>query len=198
MMLDSHRSQRGVSLIEVLIAMVILAIGLLGLVGLQGRLHVTQVESYQRAQALILLQDMTNRIALNRTNAAAYVTAEPLGIGMEDGCPIADVDASRVERDVSEWCQYLIGASEETAGGSQVGAMVGGRGCVDAIGPDEYLITVTWQGLAPTVAPPVPVDPDIVPCGTGEYDGPANSPCEDDLCRRAVTTILRISDLTPT
>ncbi len=51
--------------------MVILAIGLLGLVGLQGRLHVTQVESYQRAQALILLQDMSNRIALNRNDAAA-------------------------------------------------------------------------------------------------------------------------------
>ena len=63
--------QRGVSLIEVLIAMVILAVGLLGLVGLQGRLQVLQVESYQRAQALMLLQDMSNRIALNRNNAAA-------------------------------------------------------------------------------------------------------------------------------
>jgi len=193
----SHRlQQQGISLIEVLIAMVILAIGLLGLVGLQGRLHVTQVESYQRAQALILLQDMSNRIALNRTDAAAYVTAEPLGTGMVDGCPV--VNASRVERDVSEWCQFLIGASEETVGGSQVGAMVGGRGCVDAIGADEYLITVTWQGLAPTASPPVPVDPDIVPCGTGEYDGDGDSPCINDLCRRVVTTIVRISDLTPT
>ena len=191
----SHRSQRGISLIEVLIAMVILAIGLLGLVGLQGRLHVTQVESYQRAQALILLQDMTNRIALNRTDALSYVTAEPLGTGMDGGCPVAN--ASRVERDVREWCQFLIGAAE-TLGGAQVGAMVGGRGCVDEIGTDEYLITVTWQGLSPTVAPPVPVNPDIVPCGTGEYDGPANSPCVNDLCRRAVTTVVRISDLTPT
>jgi type IV pilus assembly protein PilV len=84
---DPHRSQRGISLIEVLIAMVILAIGLLGLVGLQGRLHVTQVESYQRAQALILLQDMTNRIALNRTDALAYVTAEPLGRDVRECVP---------------------------------------------------------------------------------------------------------------
>jgi prepilin-type N-terminal cleavage/methylation domain-containing protein len=32
--------QRGASLVEVLVAMVILAVGLLGLVGLQARLHV--------------------------------------------------------------------------------------------------------------------------------------------------------------
>jgi len=195
MTLNSLRSQQGVSLIEVLIAMVILAIGLLGLVGLQGRLHVTQVESYQRAQALILLQDMSNRIALNRADAAAYVTVEPLGTGMAPpGCPVAN--ATRVERDVREWCEFLIGASE-TLGGAAVGAMVGGRGCVNEIGADEYLITVAWQGMAPTATPPVPVDPDIEPCGAGEYDGPSGSPCVDDLCRRIVTTIVRISDLTP-
>ena len=188
-MTHDSRSQRGISLIEVLIAMVILAIGLLGLVGLQGRLHVTQVESYQRAQALILLQDMTNRIALNRTDALSYVTAEPIGTGMAGGCPVANV--TRVDRDVREWCEFLIGAAE-TLGGAQVGAMVGGRGCVEEIATDEYLITVTWQGMAPVTAPP-----ESVPCGAGEYDGGAGSPCVDDLCRRFVTTVVRISDLTP-
>jgi type IV pilus assembly protein PilV len=184
------RNQRGVSLIEVLIAMVILAIGLLGLVGLQGRLHVTQVESYQRAQALILLQDMTNRINLNRNQAATYVTANPLGTGMVGGCPVANT--TRTERDVREWCQFLIGASE-TLGGASVGAMVGGRGCVEQIDTDEYLITVAWQGLSPVAAPP-----ESVPCGAGDYDGPDGSPCVNDLCRRVVTTVVRISDLTPT
>jgi type IV pilus assembly protein PilV len=191
---DPHRSQGGISLIEVLIAMVILAIGLLGLVGLQGRLHVTQVESYQRAQALILLQDMTNRIALNRTDALSYVTVEPLGTGMAGGCPVANV--TRVERDVREWCEFLIGASE-TLGGASVGAMVGGRGCVEEIDTDEYMITVAWQGLAPSVAPTDSANPDVEPCGAGLYDGPAGSPCVNDLCRRTVTTIVRISDLTP-
>jgi len=49
------RSQRGISLIEVLISMVIVAVGLLALVVLQGRLQVLQTESYQRSQALVLL-----------------------------------------------------------------------------------------------------------------------------------------------
>jgi len=125
MNMPRHCRQQGVSLIEVLIAMVILAIGLLGLVGLQGRLHVTQVESYQRAQALILLQDMANRIALNRNDALGYVTADPIGTDMPGGCPVVNV--TRTERDIGEWCQFLIGASE-TLGGESVGAMVGGPG----------------------------------------------------------------------
>ena len=123
-------AQRGVSLIEVLIAMVILAVGLLGLVGLQGRLQVLQIESYQRAQALMLLQDMSNRISLNRNNAASYVTASPLGEGMT--CPTTN--SNRVEADVRDWCNALQGAGE-TMGGSNVGAMVGGRGCVEGQRP---------------------------------------------------------------
>jgi type IV pilus assembly protein PilV len=31
-----------------------------------------------------------------------------------------------------------------------VGAMVGGRGCIDDIGGGEYLVTVAWQGQAPS------------------------------------------------
>lgn len=183
-------SQKGISLIEVLIAMVILAIGLLGLVGLQGRLHVTQVESYQRAQALILLQDMANRINLNRDQAGSYVTANPIGAGMSGGCPAANT--TRVERDVREWCQYLVGASE-TLGGASVGAMVGGRGCVELIDTDEYLITVAWQGMTPVAAPP-----DSVTCGATLYNGGTGSPCVNDLCRRVVTSVVRISNLSPT
>lgn len=66
--------QRGTSLIEVLVTLVILTIGLLGLTGLQSRLQVSELEAYQRAQALILLNDMASRVATNRSAAASYVT----------------------------------------------------------------------------------------------------------------------------
>jgi type IV pilus assembly protein PilV len=185
-----HPPQSGVSLVEVLIAMVILAIGLLGLVGLQGRLHSTQIESYQRAQALMLLQDMANRIMLNRANAASYVTADPLG-ATGDACPAPN--ATRLERDLKEWCEALQGAAE-SLGGTQVGALVGGRGCVEQVDPDEFLVTVAWQGMGPIAAPP-----DSVTCGEGEYDSADDdAPCVNDLCRRVVTTVVRISDLAPT
>jgi type IV pilus assembly protein PilV len=147
----------------------------------------TQVESYQRAQALMLLQDMSNRIILNRNAAAGYVTEDPLGV--DAACPAANT--SRLERDVREWCQSLRGASE-TLGATQVGMLVGGRGCVEETVPDEYMVTVAWQGMGPVAAPPASVT-----CGEGLYDGPDGSPCVNDLCRRVVTTVVRIADLSP-
>ncbi len=183
--------QRGITLVEVLITMVILSIGLLGLAGLQARLKVLQIESYQRAQALMLLKDMAGRVANNRNNAADYAdydTANPVGVGANCG---AISTATRVGADAAEWCTLLQGASEVSEAGDEVGAMVGARGCVDDLGGDQYLVTVAWQGLAPISAPP-----DSVTCCAGDYDGGADSPCEDDLCRRVVTTIVRIATLT--
>jgi hypothetical protein len=39
-------------------------------------------------------------------------------------------------------------------GGSNLGAMVGGRGCVEDLGGDQYLVTIAWQGMGPVSAPP--------------------------------------------
>src|SRR5512134_2642451 len=60
-----HKS-RGFSMIEVLMALLIIVLGLLGLAGLQVRIQQAEFESYQRAQALVLLQDMVDRIHLKR------------------------------------------------------------------------------------------------------------------------------------
>ena len=180
------RFQRGISLVEVLVSMVILAIGLLAMVVLHGRLQVLQVDSYQRSQALVLLDDMANRIALNRNNAADYVTASPVGTGAT--CPGSP--ATRQERDEAEWCAALQGAAE-TLGGANVGSLVGGRGCVEALPGGAYRVTVAWQGLSPLSAPP-----ETVTCGEGLYDGGTGSPCQDDLCRRVVTTVVQIATLT--
>ncbi len=190
-MRSQHLStQGGATLIEVLVAMVILAFGLLGLVGLQARLQVLQMESYQRAQGLLLLQDMASRIAGNRYHAGDYAASapvdSPLGVG---DCPTAT--GTREEVDVKEWCEALQGAGE-TQSTSKVGAMVGGGGCVEDLGGGDYLVTVTWQGLAPISAPP-----DSVACGATLYDSPdPAAPCQGDLCRRAVTTIVRVATLT--
>ena len=95
---------------------------------------------------------------------------------------------STAETDLKEWCDALQGASE-TSGGSNVGVMVVGRGCVEDLGSGEYMITVAWQGLAPISAPP-----DSVACGLNLYDT-AGTNCDDDLCRRVATTIVRFAPL---
>lgn len=180
-------SQRGTSMIEVLVTIVILTFGLLGLVGLQTKLQVSEMEAYQRAQALILLEDMANRIASNRNFAAAYATgaSAPLGAGMT--CPATPT--TRQQIDASEWCNVLQGAAE-VSGTSRVGAMIGGRGCVESLPGGEYMVTVAWQGMGPLSAPPA-----SVACGAGLYNGATGASCTTDRCRRTVTTIVRIAAL---
>src|SRR5258706_7468791 len=63
---------RGFAMLEVLITLVILLIGLLGLAGVVARSNAAELESYQRVQALILAQDMVDRINANRKYAACY------------------------------------------------------------------------------------------------------------------------------
>lgn len=176
--------QGGGTLLEVLVTMVILAVGLLGLAGLQSRLQVAEMEGYQRAQAIILADDMAQRLAVNRSFAASYVTGTgaPLGTGMT--CPTAATTLQ--QRDALEWCAALQGAAEQTSS-NKVGAMIGGRGCIESLGNNEYLITVAWQGVAAVSAPPASVG-----CGLNQYNGGV---CTGDLCRRVVTSQIKIAPL---
>ena len=50
-----HGKIEGSSLIEVLMAIIILTFGLLGLAALQGKANTAELEAYQRGQALIFL-----------------------------------------------------------------------------------------------------------------------------------------------
>lgn len=180
-------SQRGSSMIEVLVTVVILTIGLLGLVGLQSRMQLSEMESYQRAQALVLLSDMANRMTANREPTAiqSYVTSSPLGTGYD--CTISG-SSTRQARDACEWSNALQGAAE-TSGSNRVGAMIGARGCIELVpgSTNQYLITVAWQGMGPVAAP-------AGTCGQNLYNNGAN--CTSDRCRRVVTTIVRFGALT--
>ena len=187
-------TQGGALMIEVLVTIVIVVIGALGLMRIQSQLQQSEMEAYQRTQAVILLNDMAARISANRSNAALYNTTglTPAYVG---GLP-ADLDCStlavspvtQLGNDASQWCSALQGAGE-LQGVGNVGAMIGGRGCVEPDGADQYLVTVVWQGTAPISTPP-----DSITCGADLYDV-VGTDCADDLCRRYVSTIVRIARL---
>jgi type IV pilus assembly protein PilV len=185
------RRQRGISMIEVLVTIVILSFGLLGLVGLQSRLQVSEVEAYQRAQALILLQDMSSRMTANHYAVADYVTGADSPLGTGASCSYTSASSRQVQ-DSCEWSNALQGAAETVGdNATKIGAMAGARGCVESLGNNEYLLTVAWQGMAAGSAPPASVG-----CAKNLYDGAATSSCTADRCRRTVTTIVRIATLT--
>jgi type IV pilus assembly protein PilV len=186
--MSSKHDHCGTSLLEVLITIVIISIGLLGLAGLQSRMQLSQMESYQRSQAILLLEDMASRIATNRYAAASYVTATNTVLGVGITCPTTTSTSTRQEIDAAQWCMALQGASE-ILGGAKAGAMIGGRGCVQSIGTNEYLVTVAWQGQTPVSAPPAGVT-----CAVNAFND--TNACTNDRCRRIVTTVVRIASLT--
>lgn len=180
MLMRSATRAAGFTMLEVLITIVIVAFGLLGVAGLQARMQVAEVESYQRAQAIVLLEDMVARMNANRKNAMSYVTASPLGTGS------AEADCTGLggaALDLCAWNNALLGVTE-TSGTENRGAMIGARGCIANTVPTmprEFVVTVAWQGLTPTVAPTVTT------CGQGEYG--------NDATRRVMTARVKIGCL---
>ena len=173
----------GFSLIEVLVALVIIAIGLLGLAGLQMRMGALEMESYQRAQALALLSDMEARIRSARaqltaplapataTAAAPAPALAPVIVGPggttgynpQSASDCASPDLTPAARHGCEWALMLNGAAERTTAGSatsNIGALLRGRGCIFSVTPTqsgalaEYYIVVIWQGLVRTASTP--------------------------------------------
>lgn len=67
-------SQKGVGLIEVLVALLVLAIGILGFVALQYRAVEATSEAINRVQAMNIARDMAERIRTNREGLATYKT----------------------------------------------------------------------------------------------------------------------------
>ncbi|WP_062195644.1 type IV pilus modification protein PilV [Caldimonas taiwanensis] len=81
-----HCPQRGVGLIEVLIAVLVLSIGLLGIAGLQARALKNSQSAYERSQAVALTYLMLDAMRANvdQARAGAYVlgrTCTPLSGG---------------------------------------------------------------------------------------------------------------------
>jgi type IV pilus assembly protein PilV len=158
------QASRGFTLIEVLIAFLVTAIGLLGLASLQVNTLSKQFESYQRAQAVLLAQDMANRIRVDAIAARGvpgvpgYADGDQYGLLGEADC--ADLDpltTTTADRNLCEWGTTLAGIGVDL-GGQKLGSVIGARGCIENLagsgdGDVVVRVTIAWQGSSPTVAP---------------------------------------------
>jgi type IV pilus assembly protein PilV len=71
-MSTTHRRQRGVTLLDALIAIVLLAFGLLGLVGLQARLLKAGTDAQYRIVAAALADRLLGMALVDAANVACY------------------------------------------------------------------------------------------------------------------------------
>jgi type IV pilus assembly protein PilV len=179
---------RGVTMIEILVAVVITVFGLFAMLGLNLRSFQTESESYQRSQALVLVEDMAQRIRANRSGIANYATpaASAAGAGTTLETCGAGVSAAN---DICEWGNLLRGAAETAAGGRNIGAMADAQGCIavtapagGASGPTSASVVVVWRG---TVASSTIATAPCVPAGFSVGDG----------FMRFTSTIVRLGDL---
>lgn len=183
---SSPAATRGTSLVEVLVSLIILAFGLLGIASLQAKMGVAEMESYQRAQGVLALSQMTERMNANSAQAANYVTAGTVGTGDGEPASCAGIPAGP-NFDLCEWSNTLKGLTEQS-GGTAVGAMVGGRGCITQLqAPNPalgvctaglYQVAVSWQGTTATATP-------TLACGTGLYGA-------NDAFRRVISATVSV------
>ena len=68
------RNQKGVGLIEIIVALLILSIGILGFIALQYRAVEATSEAINRMQAINIARDIAERIRANREGLASYKT----------------------------------------------------------------------------------------------------------------------------
>lgn len=196
-------SNAGFSMTEVLITLIIVMVGLLGIAGLQAKAQVAELESYQRAQALIILSDIVDRMNVNReavscfafttdtTNGTPYIGTAG---GGHLGAPSCSASTSSYNtlavNAINDIDDFLQGAAETLAGGDNAGAMIGARACISYDNTTEiagkpgtglYTVIVTWQGMSELIAPT------NMNCAVGEYG--------TESMRRAVSTTVRLAAL---
>jgi type IV pilus assembly protein PilV len=168
-------SQRGASLIEILITLLISTFGLLGLAAFISRSTTLSADAAQRARALTLVNDMAQRLVSNRAAADSYVLTGSVGSTSSSNCA-----GNLATRDVCEWTNLLNGTQDAQTGSA---AFMGFRGCITkplAISP-VYIVTVAWGSLS-SGFPPEDT------CAKGDFGS-------DDTRRRVVRQVVRIANL---
>jgi len=139
------KRQSGFSLLEVLIAVVILSVGLLGLAGMQVTSLKYVTSSLQRTQATSLAYDMLDRIRVNPNGIYTTLVTAPASdfsgttsshSGSNDDClgNVVSCDAATIANfDLSEWKTAIEDLLPNGQGSVQVRP-----------GTTEITITVDW------------------------------------------------------
>ena len=144
-------TQKGMTFLEVLIALVIMVTGILGAVAMQFTAKQGSFDAMQRSLASSLAQDIIARVRANDPDNLAAYAADDYGVTLNDepvlrcaGIDALCTSAQMVTNDIYEWELALVGG-DVTAGGKNRGGLIGGQGCIFQNG-NALTVVVSWQG----------------------------------------------------
>jgi type IV pilus assembly protein PilV len=138
-------TQRGVGIVESMVAMLVLSIGLLGVAGL----FVESVKSGRtaliRTQAVSLVNDMGDRIRANRTARARREVVAGAANALQ-GCVVTNscTDLQLAEDDLARWVASAQAQLPRDAAGNPATTTIVFTPGASLRDPDRYLITLSW------------------------------------------------------
>lgn len=138
----NHR-QRGFSLVEVLITLVIMSVGMLGIAGLYVQSMQAGRTSMFRHHAVTLAGDVADRIRANPSAALAYTAPA----GADNNCILGGIDcnpAQMAANDILLWKAQAV----STLPAGDVTIVFN-----NAVNPPTYQITVSWSEPGQVPAP---------------------------------------------
>ena len=134
------KSQRGMTLVEVLVAMVIMSIGMLGIAALYVETTRANRTALIRSQAIGFVNDMADRIRANPRGQLAYDIDTYGGAPALRGCVAGGAnctEAALAEDDLSRWITTVqAGLPNVNLNDVQLVQVAGF--------PDQYTIRVQW------------------------------------------------------
>ena len=136
------KKNTGFTLIEVLVAMLILAAGLLGLAGLQASGLQQNQNATFRSQATALAYDLADRIRANSGQIGTYLA--PVA-ALNGNCLTVAGNCSAQQmanHDMAEWNAALLGMP---GGGVGFFVQTAGAGTAEDTTDDVYTISVNWD-----------------------------------------------------
>ena len=125
---------RGFSLVEVLIALIIISVGMLGIAGLYVQSMQAGRTSMFRHNAVILVGDVADRIRANPTAGATYTVVG----GSNQNCVAQGVNCSAPQMANNDVFLWSAQAAESLPGGTVTVVFDG------AVTPPTYAITANW------------------------------------------------------
>jgi type IV pilus assembly protein PilV len=141
---QSLRHSAGFSLVEAMVALVVLSVGMIGIAALHGQGLSASRTALNRTIAINLSADMADRIRVNRIGQAAYNNAAAdNGCGPEGG-GIDCTPAEMAQHDLFVWGQQVQQLLPNGLGQVQFSNLTN---------PPTYTITVFWDEVGAEVNP---------------------------------------------